>query len=162
MPVVTAGILMAVLVMPGTAGAAVRQVDGGMSGPGGFRQLGCAGTVSAIGNGTFAATGLGIGTYTFEVCISNVGSRFTFSGTARFTTRNNAELRGTISGQSGGGFPPFTFTVTSGTRRFKHAVGMLVLGPFTESNQTNCAHQICSDWTDSGPIKGTLRHVAHA
>ncbi len=33
------------------------------------------------------------------------------------------------------------------------------MGPFTETNQTSCAHGVCADFTDTGPFSGTLHHV---
>jgi hypothetical protein len=150
-----------VLTTGGAAGAATRGVDGTMSGPGGFRSATCAGgTADEFGSGSYAASALGIGTYTFDACITQGGSGFTFSGTAKFVTRSGAKLRGTIGGTfSGSGSPSFTVQVRSGTKRFVRATGSLVLGPLASSNETNCAHGICADFTSSGPVTGTLHHV---
>lgn len=145
----------------GTAGAAIRNGDGQMSGPGGFRPATCdGGAVTVIGSGTFAAEQFGIGLYQFDVCLTaSPTGGLTYAGTALFTMRSGAELRGTIAGTLESSLPQWVVTVTSGTRRFKHATGTLKLGPLTQTNETNCAHLICSDWTDSGPLVGTLRHV---
>jgi hypothetical protein len=144
------------------AGAATRDVAGTMSGPGGFRFLGCDGVVSAIGSGTYEATGLGAGTYEFDVCINTSPFPIRFAGNIVFTTRNGgATLTGTIGGIFvGGPGPSFSVTVTGGTKRFAKTEGELVLGPFVKSNELNCTPAlICFDWTDTARVTGTLRHV---
>jgi hypothetical protein len=132
-----------------------------MSGPGSFKSASCAGaTADEIGSGSYAATGLGIGTYTFDACITRTASGFTFGGSVTFVTRTGAKLRGTIGGTfSGSGSPSFTVQVTGGSKRFARATGSLVIGPFTTTNETNCAHGICVDFTLTGPVTGTLHHV---
>ena len=131
-----------------------------MSGSGGFRLLGC-GVISEIGSGTYSATMLGRGTYTFTVCVTTTPV-ITFAGTVVFTEGNGATLAGTIGGSfAGGAGPSFTVTVTDGTKRFSKVRGELVLGPFVQSNQTNCNPRVgvCLDWTDDGPIAGTIRRM---
>ncbi len=154
-------VLVVVLGTAGSTGAASRNVTGSMTGPGGFRQSSCAGgTADEIGSGTYTSTGLGTGTYAFDACITQTTSGFSFSGKVKFVTGSGAKLRGAISGTSSGpGNPSFTVTVQSGTQRFVRATGVLVIGPFTETNQTNCAHGVCADFTDTGPVSGTLHHV---
>jgi hypothetical protein len=157
-----AGIVLSVVLgTAGAAGAATRNVTGSMTGPGGFRPSSCTGgTADEIGSGTYTSTALGTGTYTFDACVTQTTSGFSFSGKAKFVTRSGAKLRGTLGGTfSGAGNPSFTMTVQSGTKRFARATGALVIGPFTETNQTSCAHGVCLDFTDTGPLRGTLHHV---
>jgi hypothetical protein len=161
---VLVGLLAIGLMLPATAdvaGAATGNVSGTLTGPGGFRQQGCNGIISEIGNGTYAAEGLGRGTYVFDVCITNTGP-IAFDGTVTFRRRSGATVTGTIAGTlpSGGG-PTFAVTVTGGTKRYARARGDLVIGPLAESAQHNCDPRvgICLDWTDTGPVTGTLRHV---
>ncbi len=132
-----------------------------MSGPGGFRVgQACDGPVSEVGTGGYSATGLGHGQYSFDVCITTFPV-VTFAGSVTFTTSNGATLGGTISGTFTGGIgPSFNVTVTVGTKRFRRTGGDLVIGPLVESNFINCQHMICLDWTDTGPISGTLRHIS--
>jgi hypothetical protein len=161
--VVIAVVLGAVVVAPGTAGAAVRHVDGAMSGAGHFdSQSGCAGIIEQTGSGAFAARDLGVGTYTFSVCITQGPSALSFAGTASFRTHSGAQLHGTIDNSGPlGQYPTFVLTVTGGTRRYRHATGTLTLGPLAESNSTSCDPRsgVCLDWTDRGPLTGALRHV---
>ncbi len=148
---------------PGVAGAAVRHVDGGLTGPSSFSAPTCDGGLSDIsGTGTFAAKDLGIGTYAFSVCVSQQTPLFDVVGTVKLTTRSGAKIRGTIAGIiPEGQNATYTVTVTSGTKRYSRAVGTLVMGPLTESSFTNCGSgNICTSWTDSGALGGTLRRVA--
>jgi hypothetical protein len=150
-------LLVAASALPMTAaGAAARNVSGTLTGPGGFRFEGC-GIISEIGQGTYAAKGLGEGTYAFDVCITSL-SPITFVGTVTFTRRTGATLTGTISGTSTGG-ATFLVTVTGGTGRYERTTGSLVIGPLIRSDQHNCEHALCLDWTDTGPLVGTLGHV---
>ena len=50
---------------------------------------------------------------------------------------------------------------TGGTKRYVNARGDLAIGPLAESDSHNCDPRIgiCLDWTDTGPVTGTLRHV---
>jgi hypothetical protein len=144
------------------AGAAARNVSGTLTGPGGFRSEGC-GIVSEIGQGTYTAKGLGEGAYAFDVCVTST-SPITFAGTVTFTRRTGATLTGTIGNTfTGSGGPVFLVTVTGGTGRYARATGSLVIGPLGESDQHNCVPGVfpplCIDWTDSGPLAGTLSHV---
>jgi hypothetical protein len=147
----------------GIAGAAVRNVNGSMTGPGHFvTKPSCTGVIDETGTGTFAARDLGVGTYAFDVCVTEGASTLSFAGAGSFVTHSGAKLRGTISGSVPlGQFPTFTFTVVSGTRRYRHATGTLTLGPFVETNMTNCdpRTQVCTDWTDTAPIAGQLQHI---
>ena len=156
--IVMALLVVAALATPAAAVPPGRNVEGTMTGPGGFRFTGCAGIITEVGSGTFTAKTLGSGTYSFEVCISG-SSPFTFSGTATLVARNGARLDGVINGT--GSQPEFPVAITGGTKQFSHAAGDLVLGPFSESDQHNCDPRvgICIDWTDTGPITGTLRNV---
>jgi hypothetical protein len=138
-----------------------RKVDGTLTGPGGFRFLGCDGTVTEIGSGAFRARGLTSGTYSFAVCVT-VDSGITFDGTITLTTAHGGMLTGTISGSfTGGPGPVFDVAVTGGTKRFAHARGALTVGPLVESDLSNCNPHtgVCLDWTDTGPITGTITHV---
>jgi hypothetical protein len=159
---IVSGLLVGALVVPAeAAGAATREVSGTLTGPGGFVTGGCAGIISEFGSGTYSAKGLGTGTYRFDVCITDPGV-LTFAGTATFTRRTGATLTGTIAGTFGGGpGPTFAVTVTGGTRRYAKAQGTLTIGPLVESNSTNCDPRVgvCLNWTDTGPVTGTLRHV---
>jgi hypothetical protein len=139
-----------------------RNVEGTMTGPGGFRFLGCDGVVSAIGNGTYAATGLGAGVYEFTICIDTSTFPIGFTGDITFTSKHGrATLTGAIDGAAvGPGGPTFPVTITGGTRRFAHTRGELMLGPFVQTDQHNCMPSlICFDWTDTARITGALRHV---
>jgi hypothetical protein len=162
---VLVGLLVIGAVLPTTAdgaGAATRNVSGTLTGPGGFRLEGC-GVISEIGSGTYAATGLGRGTYVFDVCITSTGP-VTFDGTVTFTRSSGATLTGHIGGTfNGGSGPTFAVSVTGGTKRYAHAGGDLVIGPLGQSEEHNCDPRIgiCLDWTDSGALTGTLRHVRH-
>ncbi|MEP6624137.1 MAG: hypothetical protein ABJC79_06825 [Acidimicrobiia bacterium] len=133
-----------------------------MRGPGGLRFEGCGGVVSVIGSGAYSSVGLGTGTYQFDVCIVDTAS-FAVRGTVSFTTRTGAKLLGTIGGSIPGGpsTSPYQVTVTGGTKRFRHARGSLVIGPLLEAQSHNCDPRtgFCLDWTDSGPLSGTLTHV---
>lgn len=153
----------AVVLVPGVAGAAVRHVDGTMSGPSSFQSPTCGGLTNIAGTGAFAARDFGVGTYAFTVCVTQTPSGFQTDGTVKFTTRSGAKLRGTIGGVTPSGQnATYAVTVTSGTRRYRHAVGTLAMGPLTESNFTNCGPAaICTSWTDRGPLTGTLRRVRH-
>jgi hypothetical protein len=157
------GLLVGASAIPITAdaaGAVTRNVSGTLTGPGGFRSEGCNGIISEVGSGTYTTTGLGSGTYAFDVCITS--SPLAFAGTMTFTRRTGATLHGTIVGtvESGSG-PLFTVTVTGGTRRYANARGTLMVGPLVESSPHNCDPRvgICLDWTDTGPIVGRLTHV---
>jgi hypothetical protein len=145
-----------------SAGAAVRNVSGSMRGPGGLRTENCGGPVSVVGSGNYASVGLGTGTYEFDVCLLDTNG-FAVRGTMSFTTRTGAKLFGTVGGSIPGGPPssPYAVTVTGGTKRFRHARGSLSVGPLLEADQHNCDPRthICFDWTDSGPLSGTLTHV---
>jgi hypothetical protein len=158
--IVMALLLVASFASPAAANPPVRNVEGTMTGPGGFRFTSCGGIITEIGSGTFEATTLGRGTYTFDVCITGT-SPLTFSGTATFTTRNGARLDGVIGGSGTG--PRFPVTIVGGTKQFAHATGSLVLGEFVQSDQHNCNPRvmICLDWTDTGPITGTLQRGGH-
>jgi hypothetical protein len=156
-------IALALLVVAGfTAPAAAsgrsRDVEGTLTGPGAFEVRGC-GVITEIGSGTFEATVLGRGTYVFEVCIETTTSPLTFTGTASFTARNGARLDGVINATGTG--PTFPVTITGGTQQFSRAAGSLVIGPLVQSNQTNCVPRvgICLNWTDNGPLTGTLENV---
>lgn len=155
--------LVAALVLgtAGVAGAAVRNVDGRMTGVGGIRTgESCGGTATQFGNGSFAAKQLGIGTYTFNLCITDQGGgHLSAAGRILFTTRSGARLRGTVSGSYDNGPPLFMVTVTRGTWRFAKATGSLSFGPATVSNPTNCQHLICQDWDETAHLTGTLQHV---
>lgn len=134
-----------------------RPVDGTLTGPGGFRLRGC-GVVTEIGSGTFQAKGLGPGTYEFDVCVT-LDPVVTFDGTITLTTAGGATLTGDISGTyTGGPGPAFDVAITGGTRQFAQATGSLVVGPLSTSNPANCDPriEICFDWTDTGPITGTI------
>jgi hypothetical protein len=162
---VLVGLLALGAVLPMTAdgaGAVTRNVAGTLTGPGGFRSEGC-GIISEIGSGTYVATGLGRGTYVFDVCITSTNP-VTFDGTVTFTRRTGATLTGHIGGTfTGGPGPTFAVSVTGGTKRYAHARGDLVIGPLAESEPRNCDPRIgiCLDWTDSGTVTGILRHVRH-
>jgi hypothetical protein len=134
---IVSGLLVGALVVPAdVAGAATRNVSGTLTGPGGFTPGGCAGIVSEFGSGTYATKGLGIGTYRFDVCITDPGV-LTFAGTVTFTRRTGATVTGTIAGTFGGGpGPVFTVTVTGGTRRYAKARGALTIGPLVESDSS--------------------------
>lgn len=158
--VVVAVALGVVLAMPAPAAAAsTRSVSGTMTGPGGFRFDGCGGIITQVGSGSFEASGLGRGTYTFRVCVISV-SPITFEGTVRFTTNSGATLDGTI-GNTNATQPRFEVTLTGGTKRFKRVAGQLIIGPLVQSNPTNCDPRvnICLDWTDNGPLTGELGRV---
>lgn len=146
---------------PGAASAATKTVNGTMTGPGGFRFEGCPGVVTQIGSGTYAATGLGRGTYTFRACVQSTFP-VTFAGTITFMTTHGARLDGTLGGVfAGGPGPLFDITVTGGTRKFTKARGHLTIGPLVASGYTNCeVHPggVCFDWTDTAPVTGALRH----
>ena len=155
--------MVAVLLTPGTAGAAVRHVDGGLSGPSSYAPATCAGGLTNIsGTGTFAAGNFGIGTYKLEVCVTQLESSFSAVGTALFTTRSGAKVRGTIdSSFPSGQLATYTVKVTGGTKRYSRVLGTLVMGPLTQSDFRDCdAGGICSTWTDAGALTGTLRRVA--
>jgi hypothetical protein len=154
-------LVLGALALPMTAaGAAAGNVSGTLTGPGGFRPEGC-GIISEIGHGTYRASGLGEGTYVFDVCITST-SPITFAGTVTFTRRGGATLTGTIGGTfTGGSGPTFLVTVTGGTRHYRGATGSLGIGPLVESDPHNCDPRIgiCLDWTDTGPLTGTLDRV---
>lgn len=164
---VVAGLVAtAILIAPGTASAVTRKVSGTMTGHGVFDAGSCGfRSLRDSGSGTFTAPGLGHGTYQTEICVPDSGSPY--SGTAKFSTGSGATLSGTI-GSSPTGQAVFTFTVISGTKRFKHATGSLLLGPLVGTNVTNCIPTgdpsrpvICLDEDETLPINGTLRHVRH-
>jgi hypothetical protein len=145
-------------------GGPSRTVEGTLTGPGGFRFLGCPGVVSSIGNGTYEARGLGSGTYEFTVCVDTSTFPVSFAGDMQFTESLGSTLTGTISGSFPGGSPgpSYTFTITEGTGRFARVGGELVIGPFVQTDQHNCTPAlICFDWTDTAPITGTLTRVPH-
>jgi hypothetical protein len=150
-----------VALAPATAGAGHGNVSGSMTGPAGFQFGGpCNGVVIDRGSGTFTATGLGSGTYSYDVCITSV-SPITFTGTASLTTP-----RGTLSGTITGGGPDgpvFPLTITAGTDRYRKTRGTLLLGPLAQTSRSNCDPRvgICLSWIDVGPITGTLTHVPH-
>jgi hypothetical protein len=156
-----------VLVTPGTAGAINRGVTGTLTGSGGFTNASCTGaTIDIGGTGTFTSTGIGSGTYTYHACITQVpgqSSTFSFVGKAKFVTDSGAKLKGKIAYtqvvQSG---PTFKVKITGGTKRFALATGKLFLGPFTQSNESNCAHLICSNWDETGPVTGTVKNIIHS
>jgi hypothetical protein len=156
--------LALVLAFPVSAGAAdSHNVKGTLTGPGGFRFTTGCGVITEIGNGTFDATALGRGTYSFTVCIRAVTPTITFDGNIIFTGTGGATLTGTIQGAfTGPPGPIFNVTITDGTKRFTHATGPLTVGPLTESNSFNCDYRfgICFNWTDTGPITGTLSHTS--
>jgi hypothetical protein len=142
----------------------IRAVQGTMTGPGGFRFLGCAGVVSWVGTGTYEARALGSGTYDMTVCVNTSPFPIEFMGDIVFTTSGGSTLTGTLFGTFAGGGgvpgPSFTMTITGGTGRFARVGGELVLGPFVQSDQRNCNRAlICFDWTDTAPINGALRLV---
>jgi len=152
----------AIMLLPATAGAKHGNVDGTMTGPAGFVPGGCSGIIADRGSGTFTASGLGSGTYAYDVCVTSTGP-ITFDGTASVTTR-----RGTLSGTVGGGCPSsgcpqFTLTITAGTDKYRKTRGTLLLGPLAQTNQSNCDPRvgICLSWIDVGPITGTLTHLPH-
>ena len=160
------GIVAAVvLIAPGTAGALARDASGTLTGTGAFTPASCTGgTADVSGSGTFTSTGIGNGTYTYSACISQVAgqpSTFSFAGKAKFVTNSGAKLKGRIVGTQvvNGNNPTLTVKITGGTKRFAVAAGKLFLGPFTESNQSNCAHQICANWDETGPVTGTVKHI---
>jgi hypothetical protein len=161
--VVASFAVAAVVLAPGVAGAAARHVDGAMSGPSSFQSPTCGGLTNIAGTGAFAARDFGVGTYAFNVCVTQTTSGFETDGTVTFTTRSGAKLRGTIGGVTPSGQnATYSVTVTGGSRRYRHAVGTLAMGPLAESNFTNCiAAGICTSWTDRGPLTGTLRRVRH-
>ena len=165
--------IVGLLAVPGPAGAASRMVSGSMGGSGHFVFGGGCGIGRVTGDGTFAAAGVGNGTYRYDVCIEDGP---TVSGTLTFTTHSGAALTGALEGvpfpgdESGrqvipatGGPALYTMTVTGGTRRYAHATGTLTVGPLAETELTGCnAHVgVCSGWHDAGPVSGTLRHVRH-
>jgi hypothetical protein len=159
-------VLAAGVVVPaGTVGAAVRHVDGSVSGTGHFEPASsCTGTVEQLGSGTFSARDFGVGTYRYDACITQGSSNLTFTGTASFTTHSGASLDGTIGGTGPlGQYPTFVVTVTGGTRRYRHATGTLTMGELTESNLADCDPRvgICLSWSETGPLSGRLRHVRH-
>jgi len=161
---VLVGMLLGALIVPATAdaaGALHRNVSGTMTGPGGFRSEGCGGIISVVGSGTYTSKGLGQGTYTFDVCVVST-SPFTFSGPVTFTRGSGAVLNGTVVGTMGSAQQPnFLVSVTGGTKRYVKARGDLTIGPLVETDSRNCNPRvgICLDWTDTGPVTGTLRHV---
>ena len=149
---------------PAPAGAGHANVSGTMTGPAGFVFGGpCSGIVIDRGSGTFSATALGSGTYSYDVCITSTGP-VSFTGTASLTTRRGT-LSGTIAGAcSSGGCPQFPLTITAGTDKYRKTRGTLLLGPLAQTNQSNCDPRvgICVNWIDVGPITGTLTHVPKA
>ncbi len=161
----TAGFLLAALLVVVTApaaGAKPKTVTGTMTGPGGFVPGGCSGIIAVRGTGTVAASLLGSGTYSYDVCVTNPGI-ITFTGTATVTTARGT-LSGTISGTfTSGPGPQFLLTLTAGTDKYRKTRGQLLLGPLAETDLHNCVPRvgICFDWTDTGPIAGTLTHVPH-
>jgi hypothetical protein len=160
MLLLTGAIIVTVLLATaGAASAAIRNPDGQMAGPSSFEASDCDGSVSYLGTGMFAGREFGIGTYTFDVCLSTVAPGFTFTGTIKFTFRSGAKLRGTINTHIDAPPVQFLVDVTGGTKRFAKARGTLVLGPFTQSECTRQEHLICTAWTDTGHIGGTLIRV---
>jgi hypothetical protein len=160
--VIGVGIATAIVLLPpGIAGAAPRQVNGGVSGQGHYAPPTCGGLINVAGSGTFAAADLGIGTYTYNVCVTDQGSAFRVEGTAAFTTRSGANLRGTINSTiTAGQQATYPVVVTGGTRRFRHAVGTLSMGPLVQSDDTDCVTPgVCSAWCERGPLTGALRRV---
>lgn len=158
-------VLAAVTVPAGAAGAAARRPGGSVSGTGHFETPGsCTGIIEQLGSGTFAARDFGVGTYRYDVCITQGASSLSFAGTASFTTHSGASLEGTVGGTTPlGQYPTFVVTVTGGTRRYRHATGTLTMGELTESNLSNCDPRsgICTSWSETGPLSGRLRHVRH-
>jgi len=159
------GFLIVVLtggLVAASAGATQPDVSGTMTGPGGFVPGGCSGTILIRGTGTFTATVLGSGTYRYDVCVTVAGIA-TFDGTATLTTTRGT-LSGTIASQFTGGSPQFPLTITAGTGKYRKTRGALLLGPLAETDLHNCDPRvgICFDWTDTGPLVGTLTHVPHA
>jgi hypothetical protein len=152
------------LVLPASADARHGNVAGTMTGPGEFVPGVCNanGIILVRGRGTFTATGLGSGTYRYDVCVMSV-SPITFDGTASVTTS-----RGTLSGTVAGTFvsgvgPQFPVTIDAGTGKYRKTRGTLLLGPLQQTDLRNCDPRvgICLAWTDVGPITGTLTHVPH-
>jgi hypothetical protein len=151
--------------MTSSASAADRNIEGTLSGAGGFRFTGC-GLVTVIGDGTFNAMGLGPGTYSFRVCVLSLNFPLaTVDGTATLTTLGDAALTGTVNGTidvSHG--PRFDFTITGGTKQFTSAKGTITVGPLMQSDFTNCNPEfgICFDWHDAGPLTATITEGAAA
>jgi hypothetical protein len=156
--------MVLVLAFAPSAGAAdSHNVEGTLTGPGGFRFITGCGVITEIGNGAFDAAAIGRGTYSFTVCIRTVTPTITFDGSIIFTGNGGATLSGTIQGVfAGPPGPTFDVTLTDGTKRFTHVHGTLTVGPLTESNSFNCDFRvgICFDWTDTGPITGAVSHTA--
>jgi hypothetical protein len=152
-----------VLLVPGTAGASERQVNGGVSGTARYAPTTCGGLIDVEGSGAFAAAELGVGKYVYEVCVTEQGLSLHVEGTATFVTRSGAKLRGTIDSTIGDGQPAtYPVVVSSGTRRYRHAIGTLSMGPLAQSNETDCVSpDVCSAWSERGPLTGTLHHVPH-
>jgi hypothetical protein len=152
-------LIVGVLAPPAGAASSGHDIDGTMTGSGAFVAAGCA-TIEEIGSGTFKAQGLGLGTYEFSVCIA-VGGVITFDGFVTLTTSGNSTITGDISGSFTGATPgpQFDVIITGGTKKYANATGVLTLGPLMESNFTNCDPRvgICLNWTDTGPLTGTIR-----
>jgi hypothetical protein len=140
--------------VPASASSVVLNVEGTMSGPGGLGSncLG-GGAITEFGSGTFQASGLGGGTYSFSVCIFDFNGVPMDFGTITFTTSVDATLTGDTGGVFGG--PTFDVTITGGTKQFTDATGSLTLS-LAESDFTNCHLAICADWHDAGSLTGNL------
>jgi hypothetical protein len=137
------------------------EVDGTFRGAGGYETT-CE-IVSEVSDGTFHDPVLGHGSYNFRICLALVDDPITFVGSFSLTTASGATLDGSISGTydpSAGIILPVT--ILGGTQRFRHARGSLTIGPIREHDFTNCDPRApaCLDWKDSGPITGTITHVA--
>jgi hypothetical protein len=143
---------------PSASAVGGRDVKGTVAGAGGFEFVAGCGVITEVGSGTFRATALGHGTYTFTVCIE-IAPTITFNGTIAMTTTGGATLTGTIGGSfTGGPGPAFDVVVTGGTKQFANAAGTLTVGPLIESDFTNCDPRvgICLNWRDVGPITGAI------
>jgi hypothetical protein len=149
--------------LPAAAGAGHGNVAGTMTGPARFVLGVCDGIVLDRGTGTFTATGLGSGTYRYDICIRSEGP-ITFDGTASVTTRRGT-LSGTVAGTfAGGAGPQLPVTITAGTGQYRKTRGALLLGPLAQTELRECDPRIgiCLAWTDVGPITGALTHVPHS
>jgi hypothetical protein len=130
---------------PPTTGTVV--VEGTSEGDAGFVTTGC--TPAVGGRGTYRATGLGQGTYDYEVCV--VGGNY--AGGIRFVTEKGAQLVALIDAPVGS---PATFTIDHGTGRFEGATGSVSI-VFENYDETDCRPPgVCFAWKQHGTITGTI------